>query len=831
MIQTDLRFALRALRRHAGFTALNSVGLAVGMACCLLIGLYVQHELSYDRHHPASEQTYRVVQRDVDDGGGSRIAGDGVLEVVEDDVPGIETIARVFPSDRDVQIVGDGEQEPEIRAEDQFAFADPSVFDVFAWRIVNGDAETALAAPESVVMTESAAERYFGSHNPIGRALQISQNGRTVDLTVTAVMADPRTSTHLDPGVLASFDAHAALWGYGSGTRFGSFWYPSSNLYVVMQEGVDLAAAEDALRTAGDANRDETNAAAYDLVLEPITDIHLYSEISSASGGSPQQVYLFIAIALFVLGIAGVNFVNLATAQGTERTREIGVRLSLGAHRGQIARQLLIESLLVSAFAGMIAVSVTIAVFPAFETLVDVELGGGIASSPWLWGGVVAVVLATGIGAGSYPAFLLTSVDPSAVLSRRVAGLRQGVGLRKSLVVLQFAISAALIVGATIAFQQLRFVQNADLGFDEEALVTVAGRGNYETLREQLTSQSGIQAVVGVSATPGLGARFTFETYVDDNAEPEDESFATQYVDFGYFEMLGVETVAGRTFSEDRPADLGRVLPKDEAHFNWYTRERAVVVNEAMARRHGWTPEEAIGKSVRSVVREGDTYYTDTGGTIIGVVEDFHYASLRNTIEPLVLYPAKVLLDDESVYYQVSRVLVQVAPGGTPGSVMETLRRVWNDVAPGEVLEASFVSDRLDALYEEERRSGWMVGTFAGLAIFVACLGLFGLAAFAARQRTKEIGIRKAVGASATSIVRMITSEYLILVGVAVVIAAPIAYLGMAEWITAFAYRIDLGGVPFFVALGVVGLVATIAVGGQALRAARVNPALTLRDE
>ena len=835
MLNLNVLAALRTLRRRPIFTLLNGAGLAIGMTCCLLIGLYVQHELSYDDHQPYADRTYRVVQIDEKDGGGTAFLGDGALPLLRSSVPAVEQVVRVADEKRELTILRESEANEKF-SEDQFAFADAAAFELFDWTIVRGDRSDLLASPDAAVLSEAAAKRYFGAENPIGQTLRISQNDNDVDLTVQAIMADPTEPSHLKVDVLASFDANAALWGQPPGTLFSSFWFPSSNMYVLLEEGADVAKTEATIREQVDANRDESNAEEYDAALQPIPDIHLYSDLNGEpAGGDPQQVYLFVAIALFVLGIASVNFVNLATAQGVERSREIGVRLSLGAQRGQVMRQHLLESLLVSAAAGGAALALTLALFPAFETLLGTELYGSIDGSPWLWGSTAAVVLLTGLGAGSYPAFVLTSVDPSTVLRKQVAGMGKGAGLRKGLVVLQFAISAALIVATTIAFQQLQYVQSADLGFDEEAIVNVQVAGDYYPLmKQELEAQGLVRAVVGANSSPGLG--ITRRHQYEVNGEPptgEGKELAAKFVDFGFFEMLDVDLVAGRMFSAERSADMGRTLPRDETHFGWYYRDKAAVVNEATLSKFGWTAEEAIGKTIRIYTAEQGTYYFDLSATVVGVVEDYHAGALRAPIEPMLFVPAKSPTppdQDGSVYLSLQTMLVKVNPGQTPGEAMQTIKNVFGTVAPGEIFNASFLDERIAAQYKSEQRTGWMVGIFAGLALFVACLGLFGLAAFAAQQRLQEIGIRKALGATVPGIVRMISSQYVVLVAIAVAIAAPLAYFGMSRWLADFAYRIELGVVPLLVALGVVLTVALGTVSSQALRAARVDPARTLRD-
>jgi len=835
MLNLNLSAAFRTLRRKPAFTLLNGAGLAIGMACCLLIGLYVQHELSYDDHQPYADRTYRVVQKDVKDGGGNASLGDGALPLLRSSVPSVEQVVRVADRRRDVTILRENGTNEKF-SEDNFAFADAGAFEIFDWRVVQGEREDLLAAPDVAILSASAAERYFGTENAIGRTLRISQNGNDVDLTVQAIMADPTEPSHLKVDVLASFGANAALWGQPPGAIFSSFWFPSSNMYVLLEEGSDVAQTEATIRELVDENRDPGDAAELDAALQPITDIHLYSDLlGDAAGGNPQQVYLFIAIALFVLGIASVNFVNLATAQGVERAREIGVRLSIGAQRGQVARQHLLESLLVSATAGLGALALTVALFPAFESLLGTELYGSVYSSPWLWGGTAAVVLLTGIGAGSYPAFVLTSVDPSTVLRKQATGMGKGAGLRKGLVVLQFAISAALIVATTIAFQQLDYVQSADLGFDEEAVIDVQLAGNYPLMKQELEADGAIRQVVGANSSPGLGITRRHEYEINGEApSSEGDNIATKIVDFGFFEMLDIDRVAGRMFSAERPADMGRTLPRDETHFGWYYRDKAAVVNEATLQKFDWTAEEAIGKTIRLTTAEQGTYYFDLSATVVGVVEDYHAGTLRAPIEPMIFVPTQSPRPDgQDGFIQVAlqNMLVKVNPGQTPGEAMQAVKRVFNEVAPGEIFEASFLDERIAAQYENEQRTGWMVGTFAGLALFVACLGLLGLAAFAAQQRMKEIGIRKALGATVPSIVRMISSEYVVLVAIAIAVAAPLAYVGMSRWLEDFAYRIDLGVLPLIVALGVVLTVALGTVSSQALRAARVDPARVLGDE
>jgi putative ABC transport system permease protein len=400
---------------------------------------------------------------------------------------------------------------------------------------------------------------------------------------------------------------------------------------------------------------------------------------------------------------------------------------------------------------------------------------------------------------------------------------------------MQFAISVALIVATAVAYSQLEYLRTARLGFDQEQIVTMDAEGSYETLKQQLAQRPEVVGVSGARLTPGLGGvgsygGVQFEINGQPPADPE-ERLSVQLVDVGFFETMGVETVAGRTLSADRRSDLG-VAGQSENHFNPYYRDQALVVNRSTVDRLDWTAEEAIGQEIRLYVVEGETIYTDFRGEVVGVVEDYHTASLREEIPPVVYVPApQPSPDGESISYdQASTLLVKVAPGSA-GAVMNALRSTWEEVLPTEPFDAAFLDDQIQAQYDNERRLGQIVGIFSGLAIFVACLGLFGLATYTTRQRTKEIGIRKAVGASVVSVVRLLSKDFLKLVVVAVGIGVPAAYIAMQEWLTDFAYRVDLGVTPFAGAAAAALIIATITVSYHAARAARIDPSRALRSE
>jgi putative ABC transport system permease protein len=834
MLSNYLRIALRSLRRRPGYSALNLVGLAVGMACCLLIGLYVHNELSYDRFHPDSDRTVRIVQRA--DGGGMATIGDGIMPILQNEFSQVERAVQVIRSWNPQQITrakGKGARRFE---EDGFLFADSTFFDVFSgFDLRHGNPETALNQPGTVVLTPKAARRYFGDENPMGQTL-IREDANDQVLTVTGVLEPIPANSHLQFDLLTSFGTYFSGNGYPSAFQSDSFWFPLAWTYARLQPGTDRATVERQIQEAVASERRPEVAARYTPTLQPLTDIHLYSSLSGEprGQGSILQVYVFGAIALFVLLIAAVNFINLATARATERSTEVGVRKSIGAQQGQLVRQFLGEAILLSVGAAALALILTQATLPAFTAILGKDLAVGLWTNGMLWVGVLAVVLATGVGAGSYPAFVLSSFQPVSALKDRTSdGRRQGAWLRKGLVVVQFALSIALIAVTAVAYSQLEYLRTARLGFDQEQIVAIDAEGNYETLKQELAQRPEVEGVTAASVTPGLGEGGSFRYEINGQRPPDsEERLNIQRVDFGFFETMGVETIEGRTPSADRSGDLGTAEPQGGTHASPYFRDQALVVNRATIDKFGWTPEEALGERIRLYILENETIYQDYEGEVVGVVENYHTTSLREDIPPVVYTPALLPVPEgEGTFYNgLNTLLVRAAPGTTAG-LMDALRGVWTEVLPTEPFEATFLDDQLQAQYQTEQRLGTVVGIFSGLAIFVACLGLFGLATYTTQQRTKEIGIRKAVGASVPGIVGLLSKEFLRLVVVAIVLGVPFAYVAAQWWLQDFAYHVDLGPVPFAVA-AIGGLsIAALTVSYHALRAARTDPARALRSE
>ncbi len=833
MLKNYLLVALRTLRRQRGYAALNVAGLALGLACCLLIGLYVWDEWSYDRHHERGAEVYRVSQRVQADGGEELWAwvGGALAEDLGTEYPELETV-RVLRQPGVVRYAADAEP---ARArsfrEEQFLFADEGYFDLFTHRALRGDPAAALRDPSAVILTESAAARYFGDRDPMGETLDY---GGDLPLTVAAVIEDVPASSHLRFELLAPVRAFKATVGRPAEGTFDSYWWPFGWTYVALPDAEAAAAFQAKMPAFIDRNRrgtdDGTN---YVPTLEPLYDLHLRSGAISTPGptGSQTTVQIFLGIALAVLLLACVNFVNLATARSTQRAREVGVRKAIGARRGQLVGQFLGEAVLTSALALALGVVLVALLLPLFNDLTGKALSLGIAGQPVVWLGLLGVVAATGLLAGAYPALVLSGFRPARVL-KGVTATGGGAALRKGLVVLQFAVSIALVAGTAAAFQQLYFLRTAALGFDSEEVVALRLPGNgwgqtagWETVEQTLEAQPGLLEATVSTDRPGFGRGSVLPYYVDGGSWEEGVEtprIGHQMVGYDYFGMLGLEPVAGRLFSRALAADEG-VRPDSANGFHVF--ERGLVLNETAARRNGWTPEEALGKELRIVAYENGIYYTDVRGAVVGVVEDHHHGSFEEPIEPVVFGLAKTPFGTSGAW-----ALVKAAPGDAAETVA-TLRAAWDEVLPEQPFEASFLDADLDARYEREARVGGIVGAFAGLGLAIACLGLFGLAAYAAERRRKEVGVRKVLGATVPNLVGLLARDFLALVAVAAVLAAPLAYFAMERWLDGFAYRIDLGPL-LFVGAGLAALaVALVTVSGQALRAATADPVDALRYE
>ena len=782
MLTNHLKIAYRTLKRHKGYAALNVAGLAVGMACCVLIGLYVADELSYDRFH---ERADRIVRLTVD---GQAAAQPPAAAALEADYPGlVEEAVRFWP----IKAPATVRHEDEAFAERRISFADPDVFRVFSYPLLAGKGDEALAAPWTMVLTASMAKKYFGDESALGKTLQFWGQ----DVEVTGVMADVPANTHYPFDALVSMSSLESLFG----GMMANWQWTDFYTYVLLQEGTSAAQLESALASFYGRH---TDAPLPPPGLQPLTDIHLHSDLQKevTPGGNLAYVYLLITIALLVLVVACVNFMNLATARSLGRAKEVGMRKALGARRPQLAGQFLGEAVLLSLAAGLLALLLTELALPLFNQVagksLDVRLGSGLGVLAF--GGLVLLV---GLGAGAYPAFFLSHFKPTEALKGRTSG-KVGLPLRKGLVVFQFAVSIGLVAGAVVVQQQLHFLQSKNLGFDQERVV-VTEAGNYGPLLEALRRQPAVASAAATREVPGQ----PFQTLlIRTGTMPADSALDVRVmgVDYDFIETLGISVAEGRGFSREQGTD-GR---------------RAFLVNRSAARLLGLDVGEGLG--LYHFAEDGGAFEAVAEGAIVGVTEDFNYASLHGAVEPLLIH----LVAGEDVNHVAVRL--------HPGDVREGLAQVeaaWHAANPGDPFDFFFLDDHLDAQYRAERRLGHVFGAFTALALLIAAFGLFALAAFTAAQRTKEIGIRKVLGASAFGLVALLSKDFVRLVLVAFAVAAPVAYLLMQRWLEGFAYRIGLG-LGVFLLAGVLALtVALVAVSYHAVRAARADPVESLRYE
>jgi len=805
MLKNYFTIALRTLKKHKGYSLINIAGLAVGLAGCILIMLFVLDEVRYDRYHDKADRIFRLVFE-------ARLSGDDLTDPVTP-APMAGTLTALFPEvEFAARLTRDGnvvvEMEEQRYREDRFFYADSSLFDVLTIPFVQGDPGTALEEPNTIVLTETTAQKYFGGDDPVGQRLTV--NGSAY--RVTGVVADPPAYTHFHYDFIASFVTLSVSDDTG--------WFPLNYYtYVALRDRDDREAVEaripDLIRTHVSADLEQVVGTSYEAFLkrgdyltyylQPVVDIHLHSQHFSTTiepNGNLTYVYLFSIIACLLLLIACVNFMNLATARSARRAREVGMRKVLGSHRRQLVQQFLGESVLLSLLALAVGLGLVVLFLPIFNDLAGKTLDTAFLRSGWFWLSVVAFGLVVGVLAGSYPAFFMASLRPLVVLSGQSEGRTARSGLRNSLVVFQFAVSIALIIGTLVVRSQLTYVQTARLGFDKEHVVVIdrirALGEHRDAFKQAVLQHADVSTASAALLAPGGSSGKNAYRKAG-----EDRTYGWRFfsVDADYVETLGLTLVAGRDFAPEFTADSASVL-----------------LNEAAVKALGW--EDPVGKRLEAPPVDAPYPLVYT---VIGVVKDFHYESLHSEIAPVVIHPLDVWGD--------ARVLaVRIRPEQVSETLAD-LQAEWETFVPGETFAYSFLDQDFDNLYRAEQRTGLTFGVFSILAMAVACLGLFGLAAFMTEQRTKEIGVRKVLGASAGGIVALLSRDFVKLVGIAFVLAAPVAYLTMDRWLQAFAYRIEISWRIFLIAgLAACG-VALLTVSYQSVRAALADPVKSLRYE
>ncbi|MEM0962042.1 MAG: ABC transporter permease [Bacteroidota bacterium] len=814
MLSTYVSLAARRMRRHTGYVVLNVVGLAIGLAGCLLIACFVGSELSVDRFHDDADRTFRVVQ--ATDDGGSAWTGGAHAALLRESTAGVEATARVIPEERTLTIPEGPASEQAVFVETAFAYVDPSFFDVFSFQLATGDPETALDAPGTIVLSGETARRYFGDADPLGQVVTMYDaynEPNQVPLTVTGVLADTPGRSHLDLNALSSTSTFEGQ--YGPLTQFG---WPGLYTYARLASGADPQAIA-ASTTAAIPTDEEASP----LGLQPLTDIFLHPQPEGEPGamGSITMVYGLSAMALIVLLLACINFANLAVARASAQVRAAGIRRSVGAQRSQLMTESLVDTYVQIGVALVIALVIVAGSLPWVGQVVGQDLSSVISSGPPGVLLLVGLVVLTGLVAGGYPAVLVARQQPALSLRGMVRHPRGTTRLRSGLVVAQFGCAVALLVGALIVQSQVDYVRDLSLGFDRQQVVTLEGKGarrSFEPVRDALAAVPGVVGVTASQGVPGTQEVQMPEVARREGSETGGQPMYVQGVGPEFFETLGIRFVAGRA---PVPSEEPESIPFE-------TPDRLLVVNETAASGFGWTPEEALDRRIRILEPGNEDNNPGLTGTIVGVSADIHHGSARDPIPASAYHSAQST--DVPGMYVVSHMLVRLAPG-TSTDVIDDLKAAWHRVLPDKPVEAAFLDDQVLAQYATDLRLSQTVGVFAVLAVFIACLGLFGLASLVAQQRTQEIGVRKSLGATSGQIAALFSGRFLRLVAVAFVVSVPIAYVLAQRWLDAFAYRIDLGPGLFLVAGLLVTLVSMAAIVVQVTRAARTSPVDALRYE
>ncbi len=793
MIKNHIKIAFRSLLKSKGTSIINVLGLSIGMACCMIIFLFVQNELSYDRFHQKSDNIFRVLTIDEALGVSSSLVGitlPALGEAMEDQFPEVVNRVRMLTQGR--QLIN---YEQQGFYTQHFAYAEPSLFEVFDFKLIDGDTDAALSAPNTVVFTESMAKRTFGNDDPIGKRVDI---GNQTGLEVVAVMKDVTENSHLNFDVIVSMEQADTTSNFA---QFLGSWQSISMVTYVELASPDneepvKAKMEELIR----ANNVGDN---FKVTLQPLKDAHLKSsgilfENYNLNKTDEGYVYTLAAVGIFVILIASFNFMNLSTARSANRAQEVGVRKVFGAIRKQLINQFMIESVIVSFVSLVLAIGLVTAVGSAVNLPFDDNLAIVFLSNPVWLAGALAFTLLLGLFSGSYPALLLSAYNPISILRGSFKTSSKGVILRKGLVIFQFTISIVMIIGTTIVYDQLQLLRNADKGFDTEQIVTlnIGAPGLQQSipvLKNKLEQNPAITATARTGGMPGR--TFGRRGVVPEGASQEDTWIVSVLnFDESYVELMGMEVAEGRMFDRDIQTD----------------QQEAILINEAMAKELAW--DDPVGKKIG---------FGQNQRTIIGVVKDFHFASMRFKIEPLAMFFTPNGGGNLAVKFNAANV----------SETMDFVQKAWNEVYPNSPIEYRFFDEEFGQQYESDERFGRLVFSFTWLAIFIACLGLFGLSAFTAEQKTKEIGVRKVLGASISGIVVLLSKQFTKLIIVAMVLASPLAYFMMDTWLNDFAYRVDINWFWFLVSAVAALLIALLTVTFQSVKAAMINPARSLRCE
>lgn len=790
MFRNLLKTTVRYIRKHAGYSILNILGLTLGITSALFIIIYVSDELSYDRWHEKADRIYRVSSRitETDDQFTWIVAQIPFGPQVARDYPEVESFTRFINMPRAAYKFEDKEY-----IEENFFYADSTVFDIFTYKVIKGEVKSAVRDPKKIVLTETAAGRYFGDSDPIGKILAEGSNS----YEVTGVIEDVPTNSHFRFDALAArnnLPKELGNWG-----NFGVF------TYLLLPSGLDVKAFEAKIQGMYEAHMKSIFGPLninIEYILEPIRKIHLYSTNAAEPEptGSISYVYIFAIVAAFLLLIAAMNYMNLATARSTRRAREVGLRKVVGSRRSLLIAQFLTESVLLTIISLIISIILLLILLPRFNTLAGKSFDIGILTSPVVIISILMVIIVAGIIGGSYPAFVLSRFSPVTVLKGEITQGSAGSLFRKILVIIQFTISVAMIVCTMVVFRQLNYLKEKDQGFNQDNVLSLQLNNReminkYPVLKQLLLKNEDIKYVTSTNTPMGEGSgKVIFNMETDQGMTQRGINFAV--VDHDFIDALGIKIVEGREFSQDMPSDT----------------LTGVVVNQTLVKRMGWS--EPIGK--RAEVGDEST----VRARVIGVMADYHQTGMYNEIESLLL-----------VYRERNNIIYVKLSGNNMEQTLNFIESTWKEVFPDQPYSYTFLEERFNRQFEADEKRGLIFTMFTILAILIACLGLYGLASYMVEQRTKEVGIRKVFGASEGVVVRLISRDFLILVGISIVIALPVAYYFMSNWLENYVYRTNIGILLLILAALLTVVITFITISYKAYQAAITNPASSIRTE
>ncbi|HTD92496.1 MAG TPA: ABC transporter permease [Chitinophagaceae bacterium] len=793
MIKNYFKIAFRNLWRHRVFSFINILGLTVGMTAFFLIFSYVKFELSYDSFNTKANRIYRVVADLKTPTETLNTSGPAwaVAPNIQGEFPEVEAAVR-FSNDNMLIRRGDVKFQ-----EDKMAWADSAFFHVFDYKLLKGDPNTALKDILNVVLSESAAKKYFGKENPIGQSLLLT--GDAFNSKVTGVMKDMPENSLIKADVLVSMVTLTKKFNNNLDSQWANY---GNQTFLMLKEGTNAASFQKKIP----AFLDRRNGAEMKqiqmyptLFLEPLRDVYLYTTRDGSKTGNISNVYIFSIIAAFILILACINFVNLTTARSAERAKEVGIRKVVGAGKSQLARQFVGESILLCIIAFILSVALAALLLPLFNQLSGKTISSGIFAHPEYIGILFLTALGIGILAGIYPALVLSAFQPIVVLKGRFATGTKGSLLRKGLVVAQFTISIALIIGTIIVYSQMKFMRTRDLGFnkDQEMVVDTHGDPAKTAFKQAAASLPNVLSTALSGSVPGGGNPGAYSQVENLKGDMQIANLDLYFVDFDYIPQYKIKILAGRPFQKEFGTDT----------------TQAMVVNVAAMKLFGYnSPQQIVGKKFDQWGRKG---------TVIGVMEDFHFRSLQEVVKPLSMRIEPNGCD---------LVSIKVTPSKLPATIA-AIEGKWKALIPNRPFSYFFLDEFFDKQYRSEERFGKLFFNFSILAIFISCLGLLGLASYSTMQRTKEIGIRKVMGASVQGIIGLLSKDFMVLVLISFVIAAPVAWYFMHGWLKDFAYRINISWWVFILAGALAMVIALVTISFQAVRAAIANPVKSLRTE